>query len=414
MNVVEESQNTKKMQSVFNPETKVWKGLELPWPFPLDVHISEIVLDGLKKTPKKLTQISADDGTEETCDDLRLKIIRFAQNLKRLGIKDEDVVGVVCSNTVDLMAYVNGIIQLGAIVNPMSVEHSTDDLINMFKQTQPKLVICDSDVYEKVHEALRKLEYNLPIYTARNEIEGVPFADDLLKTTGDEANYQVGKFKNASHKVMAILSSSGSTGPAKGVSMSQTFYLKMTSLAPKEENRSLSFSPIFWGSAFGSLILAAITSETRIVTRKPFSVETFLDIASKYKVSYWLMNPPKLTLLLQSPLMEKFDTSNVKTLMALGGIVNEQMRQRVKEIFPKAFFLIFYSLTEVSVTMTFPGVPIDGLTVGYVQPNHQLKIVDEDGNALGVGEIGEIYARLTVVPFLVSFAEQVILSQTLS
>lgn len=94
------------MQSVFDPETRVWKGRELPWPFPLDVHVSELVLDSLKKTPSRVSQISVDDGTEETCDELRIKIIRFAQNLKSLGIKDEDVVGVVCSNTVDLMAYI--------------------------------------------------------------------------------------------------------------------------------------------------------------------------------------------------------------------------------------------------------------------------------------------------------------------
>lgn len=113
------------------------------------------------------------------------------------------------------------------------------------------------------------------------------------------------------------------------------------------------------------------------------------------------MNPPKLTLLMQSPLMRTVDTSKVKMVLSLGGIVTEQLRLLFRQTFAKTYFMIFYGLTEVSVTLTFPGQPIDGLTVGFVQPNHEIKIVDDDGNALDVGETGEIYAKFSISPFLV-------------
>lgn len=81
--------------------------------------------------------------------------------------------------------------------------------------------------------------------------------------------------------------------------------------------------------------------------------------------------------------------------------MTEQLRLLFRQTFAKTYFMIFYGLTEVSVTLTFPGQPIDGLTVGFVQPNHEIKIVDDDGNALDVGETGEIYAKFSISPFLV-------------
>lgn len=390
------------MNSKFNAETKVWEGVKIPFPVPLDVHISELVINELKKTPKRIVQISYDDGTVQSGEELRVKIIRVAQNLKRLGIKEDEVVGVVCENSVDLMAFVNGIVQLGAIVNPMSVEHSKEDLANMFGQTKPKLVFCDFTVHSKVQDALHDVNNDAAIYTTFDEVAGVASADDLLKPTGDEENYQITKFKDPSNKTLGILPSSGTTGAAKGVCMSQTFFLKFMAIAPKEEGRSLSFSAIFWGSAFGSLLMCSITNETRIVTRKQFTPEIFIDMATKYKATHLLMNPPKLTILLQSPLMKNYDTSNVKMLMSLGGIVNEELRKKVKQFFPETYFMIFYGLTESSCAMTFPGQPIDDLTVGFVAPNHLIKVVDDNGNALEAGQNGEFLVKFSVTKFLVS------------
>lgn len=391
--------------SVYNPETKVWRGPLVPWPVPWDKYISELVIEGLSKNPKRVVQISYDDNIEMTCEELRSKIIRVALNLQKLGIRDGDVVAVICANSLDLMAYVNGIIQFGAIVNPMCLDHSIEDLINMFKKTKPKLVICDADFYDTLTAALNVLENDCPIYTTLQRIEGVNYAEELFNETGDEDDYQPIKFENPNHRTMAILASSGSSGPLKGVCVSQTFFLKVFTgvFRLTEEARSLSFSPIFWGSAFGSLLLAGMSGETRIVTKKPFSAKLFIDIAKKYNVNYYLMNPSSMTLLLQSPLIDTIDKADIKIVLALGGIVTDELRKRFKEVFPKTYLMIFYGLTECSCTVTFPGQPIDGFTVGYVLPNHELKIVDDDGNALGTGEIGEIYIRFTLVPFLVRF-----------
>lgn len=388
------------MNGSFCDETRVWQGVKIPWTIPNDLHISEMVMTGLKRDPERIVQISADENKIETAEELRLRIIRVAQNLARIGIKDEDIVSVVCSNTLDLMAYTNGIIQLGAIINPMFVDHSKADLINMFKQTKPKLIICDFEVYDKVREVCNELESVSPVYITAKRVPGALFAEDLFEPTGNEKKYQTQKFNDPNKKIMGILSSSGTSGPAKGVCMSQTFFTKFASVGDSPGLRLLTFAPIFWGSSFSSLIMATMTSETRIVTRKKFTPKTFFDVSTKHRATFWMINPPSLTSLLQSPLIDNFDTSILKTVLVMGGIVSEQLRKRFKEVFPNAVLMIFYGMTEVSCTIAFPGQPIDGLTVGFVFPNHELKVVDDDGKTLMPGEVGELYVKFTICPFL--------------
>ena len=391
-----------KMCGKFNPETKVWEGVKIPYPASIDLHVSELVIDGLKKTPNRIVQMCYDDGFEMTCDELRLKITRIAQNLKKLGIKDEDVVGIVCENSMDLMAYTNGIYQLGAIVGAMSVIHCKDDMVMVFKYSKPKLMICDADVYDTVKQALKELKNSAPFYTTNGNVPGIESADELLKSTGEEETYQTTKFKDPSNKVLALLPSSGTSDHLKGISNTQTMFLKFITLIPEEEMKTISFSAIFWGPAFTALIVCPLTNEQRIVTRKPFQPEVFMDVTMKCKASHLILNPTMLSLLMQSPFLPTFDTSCVKILTAIGGIFSEDLRAKIRKAFPTAYIMIFYGLTEISCAFSYPGQPIDDLTVGYVAPNHLMKVVDDDGKSLGLEKSGEILVKFVISPFLVS------------
>lgn len=405
-NLVEMDLDYQNMCGKFNRETNVWEGVKIPYPALIDTHVSELVIDGLKKTPNRIVQMCYDDGSEMTCDELRLKIIRIAQNLKKLGIKDEDVVGIVCENSMDLMAFTNGIYQLGAIVGAMSVIHCKDDMVLVFQYSKPKLMICDAQVYDTVKEAMNELNNSAPFFTTNGSISGIESIDELLKPSGDEENYQTTKFKDPSNKILALLPSSGTSDHLKGISNTQTMFLKLMTLVPEEETKTISFSAIFWGPAFTALIICPLTNEQRIVTSKPFQPKVFMDVTMKCKASHLILNPTMLTLIVQSPHLATFDTSCVKILTAIGGIFSEDLRAKIKKAFPTAYIMIFYGLTEISCAISYPGQPIDDLTVGYVAPNHLMKIVDDDGKSLDLEESGEILVKFVISPFLVSFCSK--------
>lgn len=383
--------------ATYNEETKVWSGRSLPYPYPLDVYLGEEILKNFDECPDRILQICHEEGVETTCEQMKLNTIRVAENLTKLGVKADDVVGFICRNSENVKALVFGCIVIGAPLSSLDVMINKDDIKQMYGQTKPKLIFCDNSVYETAKTALDELQNNAKIYTILHKIEGIPFVGELFKASGTENSYIAPKFElDASKKLLAILCSSGTTGPAKGVCLSHT--TNALSFAKLFEfpilYRSLCFSPIFWGSGFYSTILSPFRSkETRIVTRNPFSVELFVELVEKYNIKIIYCAPTEIALLLQSNLVNTADLSSIKVFVCFGNIVNEQLREKFNKVLPNKLLVVSFALSEISVTLMMPGDSLDGLTTGQILPNIQVKVVDENGDSLGINKKGEILAK---------------------
>lgn len=175
--------------SVFNKDLKIWEGPKEPYDFDSDTSIGVELLKSLKATPERILHICHDDDSSMTCEQTRLASIRIAQNLTNLGFKQGDVFGFICRNGTQLPAAIYSAILIGAPINPLDVAFKKEDIVQMFTQTQPKLIFCDSDVYEKTKLALNELENKATIITLRDKIDGVSHIEDLLISTGNEHEF---------------------------------------------------------------------------------------------------------------------------------------------------------------------------------------------------------------------------------
>lgn len=172
--------------ATFDSETRVWEGLNIPYPFSHNTSIGAEILKKLEQTPERILNICHDDETSMTCNETRLASIRIAQNLTGLGLQKGDVVGIMCCNSTFLPCVVYGCLMIGAPINPLDTGFKKDDIKHMFEQTQPKLVICDADVYETVKLSLNEMGSNAMIITMREPVNGVKFVDELLSSTDVE------------------------------------------------------------------------------------------------------------------------------------------------------------------------------------------------------------------------------------
>lgn len=199
--------------ATFDRDTKVWTGNVGNYKFPMDTYIGEKLLKALDKTPDRVIQINHEQRKELLCKDLKVSSIRVAQNLQKLGIEAEDVVGFNCKNSHNVNALVYGCVLIGAVVNPLHVSFTKDGIKQMFGQTKPKIVFCDLEVYKVTKEALTELENDAKIFVLLGKIEGVSAAKELLARTGIEGSFVPPKFDQpADKKLLGILCSSGTTG----------------------------------------------------------------------------------------------------------------------------------------------------------------------------------------------------------
>lgn len=199
--------------ATYDRETRVWTGTVGSYPFPMDVYIGEKLLPALERTPERVIQINHEERTELLCKDLRLSSIRVAQNLQKLGIKPDDIVGFICKNSHNVNALVYGCVLIGAVINPLHVSFTKDGIKQIFGQTKPKIVFCDSKVYRVTQEALNELENDAKVFTLLKKKNGVPFVDEILASTGNESEFVPPKFgKPSNEKLFGVLCSSGTTG----------------------------------------------------------------------------------------------------------------------------------------------------------------------------------------------------------
>lgn len=381
----------------FNPNTKIWTGDVGAYRYPMDIYFGEKLLETLDETPERTLQINHEEGFNQTCQEVKLASIRVAQNLQRLGIQSDDVIGFVCRNSSTVLALIYGCALIGAPINPLHVSFTKDKIRHMFRQTKPVLVFCDHDLFDTTKEALLEMKSSAMIFTLLKKIPVVPYVNELLIPTGSEYHYKAVKFdKRASDKILAIVCSSETTGKAKGVCMPHTAVLTYIDFKCSrfKEFRSLNFSSIYWCTGLIGIYLAPFRAgETRISTLQSFNPELCVKLIEQYQVSVIVMPPIYLNSLINSPLSQSGDFSSLLLFSCTGSVVSENLRERFKERFPNKPLLISYGTTEVFIASMFPGEPSDGLKVGKTFTNIQLKVVDEEGNALDIGDVGEILVK---------------------
>lgn len=170
----------------FNAETKTWGGPKVPFNFARDTSVGAEILKRLAETPERILHVCHDDDKAMSCEETRIASIRIAQNLSKLGMRHGDVFGFICRNGSDLPPTLYASFLIGAPINPLDASFKKDDITQMFKQTNPKLVFCDAEVYETTKVSLSEIQNDAIIITLRGKVEGVRSIEDLLASTDAE------------------------------------------------------------------------------------------------------------------------------------------------------------------------------------------------------------------------------------
>lgn len=138
---------------------------------------------------------------------------------------------------------------------------------------------------------------------------------------------------------------------------------------------------------------AGATGATHLVISEPFSPELALDLIDKYKVTKVLLPPRNIALVLNSPDIDKKSLKSLKKVTCGGAKLPHDIRRRLKSYLNSECILLFgYGCTETGmITVAFEEKKLD--SAGIVSFNNEVKIIDKNGNHLGVGEDGEICVK---------------------
>jgi acyl-CoA synthetase (AMP-forming)/AMP-acid ligase II len=137
------------------------------------------------------------------------------------------------------------------------------------------------------------------------------------------------------------------------------------------------------------MMLPVLFSGGTCVVMPAFDPMAFSKMVADEKITHTFMVPAQFIALLQTD-MGPYDLSTLEVILCAGSpLRRETKRQVIERMGDKLIEL--YGFSEGFATMLKPGAPADKFdTVGIPVLGFEVRILDESGQALGPGEIGEI------------------------
>lgn len=160
------------MMFSFDHNTKVLAGIEIPPFYHQNVTVGQVIMNYLMREPSKIVQACYDDGVELSAGEMAKIASRIARNFQKEGLKLGDVIGMVAKNTTYVAPTVLGCFLVGCPISTLDITFDVNEVANIFKQTQPKLVFCDHDNWDVVSEALKNCGNDCEVVTVDEKLDG--------------------------------------------------------------------------------------------------------------------------------------------------------------------------------------------------------------------------------------------------
>lgn len=330
------------------------------------------------------------------------KANRFAQLLLSRGVKKGDKVAILLMNCLEWLPIYFGILKTGALAVPMNFRYSSEEIKYCLDLAEADVLVFGPEFIGRVETIAEDISKGRILFYVGGDCPC--FAEDYDKLTSNCASVSPG-IAISDDDDAAIYFSSGTTGFPKAILHTHRSLMHASIVEQKHHHQTkddifLCIPPLYHTGAkmhwFGSLITGG-----KAVLLKGVSPETILDTVSKEKCTIvWLLVPWALDIL-EAIDTGKIDPKNYELsqwrLMHIGAQpVPQSLINRWKHYFPNHQYDTNYGLSE----SIGPGCVHLGLenihkvgAIGIPGYGWQVKIIDEDGNEVPQGEVGELAVK---------------------
>jgi 2,3-dihydroxybenzoate---[aryl-carrier protein] ligase len=124
--------------------------------------------------------------------------------------------------------------------------------------------------------------------------------------------------------------------------------------------------------------------------------EEVFRLVARHRVTHIKVVPALLIRLINSSAVSEFDTSSMRYIQSGGQRLQPEVRIRTKELIPSVFVQENFGMSEGMLMFVRPEDPEEDRleTVGRpICPDDEVRLIDDDGNDVPFGEVGEFCAR---------------------
>ena len=369
------------------------------WSVPEYYNFGFDVIDQWAEDRTKLALISIDrTGKKDryhTYYDLKSQSNQFANILRKIGVKKGDRVLVILQSIPEWYIALIGMFKLGVVPMPGTVLLTSKDIEYRINRAEASMIITDMDHSESVELVKDKCPTLKHLMLVDGKKKGwLNFEDEMSKESMYLSQSEIGKTKSSDP--LLIYFTSGTTGHPKmvlhthsyplGHEVTARFAQALTKCDLHWTVSETGWAKAAWGKLFGQMIVGAAIIQWETPGR--FDADGLLKAMERYGVTTFCAPPTVYRMLIQ------MDLTKYKLQLRHSMSAGEPLNPEVIRVWKKAFGLEIYDFfgqTEtVCMLSNFTFMPIKYGSVGKPTPGHDVRIVDDNGKELGIGEEGNI------------------------
>ena len=361
--------------------------------------LPDVLQESALRFPEKWAAISC--GERITFRDLDQRSNQVAARLRRLGVGPRDRVALVYENSLDALVYFWGVLKSGAVTVDIPFQAAPKVIRDVLQECKPKVLAIHPKLLPQVVRDDTAAAVPRTILGTRESESwgrGRSLQVHTLEEICEEEDRGPVHSAVGERDVAMIIYTSGTTGRPKGVMLShRNLVSNVTSLNElvglTSKDSILIAVPFHFIHGRLQILTHALTGGT-IVLSAGFQFPTVVvDEMVRHEVSGFSGVPYHFITLLQRTNLRSTPLPKLKYVVVTGGALSQSALADLRDAIPGIEIHIGYGQTEASprITCLLPNeIFVKRGSVGRAMPGVQVEVVDDGGNPLARGQMGEV------------------------
>jgi benzoate-CoA ligase len=335
-----------------------------------------------------------DDRGAYTYAELAERVDRAANALRGLGLEPEQRVLLCLIDTIDFPTMFLGAIKAGIVPIAVNTLLTTADYEFMLRDSRARALIVSDVLYERIAPILPKQPaLKQVVISGTQPIEGRRSLAELLAAAAPNAKAA----ETSADDACFWLYSSGSTGTPKGVVHLHSHLILTAELYAKpilgisEDDVVFSASKLFFAYGLGnSLTFPMSIGASAILLAERASPAAVFRVLKQHQPTIFCGAPTLYAAMLASPELPKREEVALRLCSSAAEPLPDNIGNRFTRHFGVEILDGIGSTEMLHIYLSNRPGRVRYGTTGERVPGYELRLVDDDGKPVPVGEIGEL------------------------